>query len=111
MEPKLKAGLWVKAQVRTCDVAMIPIAILRKGDADAGAILLKLSRMDGTCQVLSQTRDLDGRRTWMRATGAEPVPEADADTYIERQVSRDRDVWVIEIEDAQGRYEPDAPVV
>jgi len=101
MEPKLKAGLWVKAQVRTCDVAMIPIAILRKGDADAGAILLKLS----------QTRDLEGRLTWMRATGAEPVPEADADTYIERQVGRDRDIWVIEIEDAQGRYEPDAPVV
>ena len=111
MEPKLKAGLWVKAQIRRCDVEMIPIAVVRRGDADAGTVILKLNRMDGTCDLLSQTRDMDGRPAWMRPISAALVPEAKADEYIERQASRDPDFWVVEIEDARGTYEPDEPII
>ena len=111
MEPKLKAGLWVKAQIRRCDIEMIPIAVVRRGDADAGTIILKLNRMDGTCDVLSQTRDMEGRPAWMRPISAEPVPETNADDYIERQVGRDPDLWVVEVEDARGAFTPDEPIV
>jgi len=43
MEPRLKSGIWVQALIRRCDRAAIAVAVVAKGDGDAGAILLKLS--------------------------------------------------------------------
>jgi hypothetical protein len=98
MEARLKTGLWIKALIRRCDLAAIAVAVLARGDGDSGAILIKLNLRDAGCSVLTQARGPDGELLWMRATGAVPVIEADADSYIARQRRRDPDLWVIEIE-------------
>ena len=94
--------MWVKALIRRCDLAAIPVAVRNRGDDDAGAILLKFSGRDTGCQVLAQARGQDGELLWMRATGPAPVAEADADAYIERQRRRDPDLWVVEVESASA---------
>lgn len=98
MEARLKTGIWVKALIRRCDLAAIPIAVIARGDADAGAIVLKFNGGEAGCSVLSQARGQDGDLLWMRSTGPAPVGEAEADAYIDRQRGRDPDIWVIEIE-------------
>jgi hypothetical protein len=110
VEARLKAAIWVKAHIRRCATAGIHAVVVRHGDDTAGSVLIKLNRLDGGCSVLSPSNRGDGLRIWLRATGADFVPETDADGYIGRQLKRDPDLWVIEIEDREGRHCLDDPV-
>jgi hypothetical protein len=98
MEARLKTALWIKTLIRRCDLAAVAVAVVARGDADSGAILLKLNAGSEGCSVLSQTRGPDGELVWMRASGPAPVAEPDADSYVARQRRRDPDLWVVEIE-------------
>jgi GMP synthase (glutamine-hydrolysing) len=102
-EPKLKAKLWVQAALRRCMVEGIMATVARTGDADAGTIVVKLYRGAAGCEVFTQIRDGAGHLAWLRATGADPVPEDRADSYIARAREVDGDLWVIEVEDRAGR--------
>lgn len=108
---RLRTEFWISAQVHFCDQAFIPVAVLHKGDPDAGAILLKLNRLTEGCMVLTQVRNIDGTPAWMRGTGEAYVNEEEADKYITRQCSRDPDLWVLEIEDPNDRYKLDSEII
>jgi hypothetical protein len=101
----------VSAQVRLCDRAFIPATVVRSGDGDAGAVVIKVNRFEQGVTVFTQANTLDGEPAWSRGTGPNPVPEADADAYIARQVARDPDIWVLEIEDRKGEYKLDGKLV
>jgi hypothetical protein len=98
VEARLKSSIQVKALVRRCDINAIGVAVTARGDPDAGAILVKLRDRAASATVLTQTRRPDGTLGWLRATGAAPVAESEADAYIARQRQRDPDLWVVEIE-------------
>ncbi|MBI3447172.1 MAG: DUF1491 family protein [Magnetospirillum sp.] len=102
-EPRLKARLWVHAAIRRCSILAIPAVVVASGDPDAGAVLVKLNRGPGGCEIFTQVRDGNGDAAWLRATGAEPVAEDKADAYITRQREIDSDLWVLEVEDKDGR--------
>jgi hypothetical protein len=106
MEPRVKAGIWVSMALRLADIAGHSGAVLRKGDPDSGGILCVLRGRDGLL-VLSQVRDAEGRPAWLRGSGATPVDDATADAYVERQVRRDPDLWVVEFDapDLQPPFE------
>ncbi len=107
----LTTGLWVSAQVRLCDRAFIPATVVRRGDPDAGTVLLKHNRFDAGVTVYTPASTLNDEPAWSRGTGPTPVTEAEADAYIARHVQRDPDVWVLEIEDRKGAYKLDGKVV
>lgn len=111
MEPRLKADVWVKAQLRLCDLHCIPMVISRRGDPDAGTILLKIDRLKDGVLVYSQARTAEGKAAWLQATGPTPVDHLKADDYIRRQVEFDPDIWVVEIEDPENRYNLEGEVI
>ena len=96
-EPRVKAGLWVSIALRLGDRDGRPGMVLRKGDPDAGGVLVVLRGREGMC-ALSQMRAADGSAAWMRATGAGPVDQETVDSYVARQVKFDPDLWVLEFE-------------
>ncbi len=102
-EERLPTELWVQAHLRRCSVDATPAALLRRGEPERGTVLLKLNQIEAGCRILTQARDLDGRLGWLAALGGKLVAEAEADAYIARAVERDPDLWVIEIEDRDGR--------
>jgi hypothetical protein len=106
----LTTGLWVSAQIRLCDRAFVPATVVRRGDPDAGTVLVKVNRFEQGVTVYAQANAFDDGPAWLRGTGPNPVPEAEADAYITRQVARDPDVWVLEIEDRKGVYKVDGKV-
>jgi hypothetical protein len=98
-EPRIKAGIWVSAALRLGTADNKPGMVLRKGDADAGGVLVVLRGRSG-CMVLTQFRDAMGELAWMRGTGPTPVAEAAADEYVAKQIKYDPDLWVLEFDAA-----------
>src|SRR5664279_5144379 len=101
MTARLKAGIFVRALIRRAEVAGAQAYVARKGSEEAGAVFIKIARLDGTCTVLSQARDAAADLVWARPLG-ENAEEAKAAAYFERQVKYDSDLWIVEIEDRQG---------
>ncbi|MGO9546617.1 MAG: DUF1491 family protein [Rhodomicrobium sp.] len=114
---RLKSHIWVSAYLRRLNGAFISAALVHRGDSDAGAIYIKVARLDGSCQVYAplssdlagavpgNTLLLDEGRAW------EPIyspdaPEAEADAYLSRQTGRDPDIWVLEVEMPEGKLLP-----
>ncbi|HJR56061.1 MAG TPA: DUF1491 family protein [Rhizomicrobium sp.] len=108
--PRLKAGIFVRALIRRAEVAGASAFIVRKGAEEAGAILLRLSRLDGTALVLNQVRMGDGKLAWARPL-SDWGPEARAAEWCDKQVKFDPDLWIVEIEDRQGRAFVDEEIV
>ena len=95
--PRVKAGFWVSMALRLGDKDGRPGMVLRKGDPDAGGVLVVLLGRAGL-SVLTQVRGAGGEVAWMRGTGEGPVDQETADAYVARQVKFDPDLWVLEFE-------------
>jgi hypothetical protein len=102
-EPRVKTSIWAAALIRRAEVNGASAFVTKKGDPESGAVLVKVSLLNGTARVWSAGYGMDGKRRWLRATGIELVSDADAEAYLERARSRDADLWVVEVEDRAGR--------
>ena len=80
--------------------AEIP-AYVTRGDETAGAVVVKVATLDGRAQAWQRRFDVDAdARVWVvLAEGAEAAVGA----LLARERARDRDLWVIELEDRAGR--------
>ena len=93
--------MWVSAYLTRLRLADIPAFVVVRGDETAGAVLVKLNTLDGNAKAFQRSFDMmTGERTWMvLADGI----EQDVDMSVAKQRSFDSDLWVIEVEDRQGR--------
>lgn len=104
---RLTTDFWVGAYLGRLRLADIPAFVVAKGDATAGAVLVKQATLDGRARVFQRAFDLmSGERTWVVLAEGE---EAECDAAIARQRRHDPDLWVIEVEDRAGRHLLDEP--
>jgi len=99
--PRLTAGFWVAAYLTRLRLANIPAFVVRRGDDTAGAVMVKQSPLDGTARLFQRQFDpLAETRRWIEVAQG---PEAEVDARLQRERTRDPDLWVIEVEDRGGR--------
>jgi hypothetical protein len=115
---RLKSGIWVAAYVRRCHIEGAFAAVRRRGADEAGAVYIKVNRLDGTGILYGpapQTVFVDAQpatRVFTVILGAAtPAAEADIEARLVREIRYDPDVWIVEVEDRAGRNFLDSAVV
>jgi hypothetical protein len=107
---RLKSAIWVAAYIRRCQVEGIFAAVRRHGADEAGAIFIKVNRLDGTADLygpapqaaFDEAQPTD--RAFSAPLKAQPAPEGDVEAYLARETRFDPDVWIVETEDRAGRH-------
>ncbi|MEM8749399.1 MAG: DUF1491 family protein [Pseudomonadota bacterium] len=110
---RLTTELWVSALLRRAQSDGSYATVLKKGAAEAGAVFIVIMKDRSTFDLLSpapQTvygADTEGsgleRDSRQFQVILENEPLSDIDRALEKQRSFDPDLWVIEIEDREGR--------
>lgn len=104
---RLTTEFWVKAYLARLRLADIPAFVVVHGDDTGGAVLVKLSTLDGQARLFQRSFDLmSGERAWIVLSEGD---EAEVDASVRRQRDMDPDLWVIEVEDRAGRHLLDEP--
>ncbi len=105
---RLKTALWVHAYIRRCMAAGAFAAVVRHGDDDAGAVLIKVNRLDGSCLLyLPAPAGLAGveeERRWSAIPPGRADTEERVEAVLARELEFDTDHWVVEVEDREGRH-------
>lgn len=102
---RINSELWVKAYVRTCNSSGGAAFVVRRGDEHGGSVFVRVNKLDGTSTLYGPAAaglaDVVSDRFWsLRFTGS----DADAEALIARETRFDPDLWLIEVEDREGRH-------
>ena len=105
---RLRTDIWVAAYIRRCEVEGAFAVLRRRGVAEAGAVFVKIDRLDGTAALFvpapqSESRDgVDRLFTPSRVdTWSDP---ADVEARLKREIAFDPDLWIVEVDDRAGRH-------
>ncbi len=99
---RLSTDFWVHAYLARLRLADIPAFVTAHGDDTGGAVLIKVNTLDGKARLFQRSFDLmTGERAWVVLAEGD---EAEVDASSRRQQEFDPDLWVIELEDRQGRH-------
>jgi hypothetical protein len=104
-DERLPTHVWVAALMRRAQVAGASAFVLQRGEESRGDVLIKVADLSGQAHAFVPRTSMEGTRVFvdLAAQGVGPE-EADVDAYVARARDRDRDLWIVEIEDREGRH-------
>jgi hypothetical protein len=104
---RLRADIWVAAFIRRCATEGAYAVLRRRGAAEAGAIFVKIDRLDGFAAVFGPAPQsemaLGQDRAFARLHRLDWIEPGEAEQKLARQIEYDTDLWIVEVEDRQGR--------
>ncbi len=107
---RLKTALWVASYLRRCQVEGAFAVVRRRGAEEAGAVFVRIIRLDGTSDLFGPTPqsalDTSSRgadRTFTASFAQQPAPDAAVEAKLASEMKFDPDVWIVEVEEPSGR--------
>ena len=97
---RLTSSFWVQAYIKKLNLLGVPAFVVSHGDDTAGAIIVKVNKLNGDAVLFERSFSLDKNlNQWSKF---ESGNEKELDELLSRQLSRDRDLWIVEIESREG---------
>ena len=97
---RLTSSFWVQAYIKKLNLLGVPAFVVSHGDATAGAIIVKVNKLNGDAVLFERSFSLDKNlNQWSKFESGD---EKELDELLSRQLSRDRDLWIVEIESREG---------
>ena len=106
---RLRSDIWVSAFLRRAEIEGAFAVLRKRGAAEAGAIFIRLDRLDGTGALYgpapqSEFEADDATRRFRRMHDAEWTDALAIDDRLAREMKFDPDIWIVDLEDRQGRH-------
>lgn len=105
---RLKSAIFVSALIRRAQIEGAFAVLRRRGAEEAGAIFVKVAPLDGTAALYGPApqavfdESFPGDRLFVALVPA-GTPEAAAEERLTKELKFDSDIFIVEVEDAQGR--------
>ncbi len=105
---RLRADIWVAAYLRRCASEGSYAVLRRRGAAEAGAIFVKVDKLDGEAALFgpapqTELAEAGIDRLWRRMHTTPWITPLQAEERLRKEISFDPDIWIVEVEDRQGR--------
>jgi hypothetical protein len=105
---RLRTDFWVAALRRRAEAAGAFVSIARRGNAEAGAIFVIVDRRDGHFDLYGPAPQTAFGEAHPSDRLFHPLSQAaseeEARSRIESEIRFDPDLWLIDIEDREGRH-------
>jgi hypothetical protein len=106
---RVTSSLFVSSLIRRAAIAGAQAVVVRHGSDEAGAVFVTVDRLDGTVDLYAPApnsafaarEDLPSDRLFTLL--AARATDADVAARLAKEIRFDSDVWVVAIEDRQGR--------
>ena len=105
---ELKSEILINAGIRAAERNFTNAYVTKRGDTEAGAIFVKIDTLDGYAKLFTRNLkyDLINENNFVEFINLYPekkIQNIDIDKRVSKEIEIDRDCWIVEIEDKEGR--------
>jgi hypothetical protein len=102
VDARLPAHIEVNGLIRAVEAAGGFATVIAKGEREAGTILVICCESGGPARAFERMPHPDGSRTWTLSRSQNIENSAEFAEYLERRANQDDDLWIVELDVADG---------
>ena len=102
MDVRLPAHLEVSSLSRQVEAEGGFATVIKKGEREAGTILIVLTESGKNGRLYERMPQLDGSRSWHCSMRQDTEKLDEFEKYLERRANQDPDVWILELDIRDG---------